>query len=80
MQNAKVTYHAAEGEADAVTTRGVRFFDGHPVDLNTNDHGALIAKAKGNPHFEVEMGEEVADEPKPKRGRKPADEPKPEAE
>lgn len=69
MRKATVTYHAADGENPVVETRGQRFFDGQPVDLNTRDHGELIAKADGNPHFDVEYGEEVPDEPKRKPGR-----------
>lgn len=71
MRKATVTYNAAEGENQVVTTRGVTFFDGHPQELNTNDHGALIAKCQGNPHFDVELGEEIVDEPKRKPGRPP---------
>jgi hypothetical protein len=71
MRKATVTYNAAEGESQVVTTRGVTFFDGHPQELNTNDHGALITKCHDNPHFDVELGEEIADEPKRKPGRPP---------
>lgn len=70
MRKATVTYRAAEGEMAVVETRGQRFFDGQGVELNTRDHGDLIAKADGNPHFDVEYGEEVPDEPK-RRGRPP---------
>lgn len=47
------TYHAPEGDNAVVTTRGVRFFDGQPVELNTRDHAELLGKLKGNPHFEL---------------------------
>lgn len=70
MRKATVTYNAPEGESAVVETRGQRFFDGRGVELNTRDHGDLIAKADGNPLFDVEYGEEVADEPK-RRGRPP---------
>lgn len=69
MRKATVTYNAADGENKVVTTRGVTFFDGHSQELNTNDHGDLIRKAQGNPHFDVELGEETPDEPKRKPGR-----------
>lgn len=82
MRDAKVTYHAAEGEQPVVTTRGVRFFDGQSQVLNTRDHETLIRKAQGNPHFDVELGDEAADEPKRRPGRPPktADEPNAESE
>lgn len=70
MRKAKVTYIAPEGESKVVETRGQTFFDGHAVDLNTDDHGALIAKCQGNPHFDVELGEEQPSE-KRKPGRPP---------
>lgn len=69
MRKATVTYNAGEGESKVVETRGVTFFDGHPQELNTDDHGDLIRKAQGNPHFSVELGEEV--EPKRGPGRPP---------
>lgn len=69
MRKATVTYNAAEGESKVVETRGVTFFDGHPQELNTDDHGDLIRKAQGNPHFSVELGEEA--EPKRGPGRPP---------
>lgn len=71
MRKAKVTYVAPAGDNKVVETRGVTFFDGHPQDdLNTDDHGDLIRKAQGNPHFDVELGEEQPSE-KRKPGRPP---------
>lgn len=76
MRKAKVTYIAPAGESKVVETRGVTFFDGHPQDLNTDDHGDLIRKAQGNPHFDVELGEEQPSEKrKPGRPPKAKDEP-----
>lgn len=69
MRIALVTYHAPEGDSPVVITRGVRFFDGQPQELNTDEHGDLIAKAQANPHFDVELGEEE-DAPR-RRGRPP---------
>lgn len=51
---AKVTYVAAEGETPVVTTRGIRFIDGQPQDLDDKKHADLIRKARGNPHFIVD--------------------------
>ena len=48
-----------------------RFIDGETVELNSSDHPHLMTKIEGNPHFEVEMGEEEPDENKPRRGRPP---------
>lgn len=67
MRKATAIYHAPEGDSEVVHTNGVRFFDGETVELNSNDHGHLLAKLPDNPHFEVELGEDVPDE-KPKRG------------
>lgn len=80
MRKATATYNAPEGDSKVAEICGVTFFDGHPVELNSNDHGHLISKLPGNQHFDVEMGEEIPDEPKPRRGRPPKvkDEPEPE--
>lgn len=78
MRKAKVTYIAPAGENKVVETRGQTFFDGHAVDLNTEDHGDLIRKAQGNPHFDVELGEEQPSEKrKPGRPPKAKEEPAP---
>lgn len=77
MKKATATYHAPEGDNEVVHMGGVRFFDGQSVELNSDDHGHLINKLPGNQHFEIEVGEEVPDESKPRRGRPPN--PKPDA-
>ncbi len=53
MGSVTITYHAPEGDSPYVETRGVRLFDGQPVALDEEEHAAFIAKALGNPHFEV---------------------------
>lgn len=54
MGSVTITYHAPEGDSPYVETRGVRLFDGQPVALDEDEHAAaFIAKANGNPHFEV---------------------------
>lgn len=68
MRKATATYVAPEGDNKVVEFGGVTFFDGMPVDLNSNDHPHLINKLPGNPHFDIELGEEVPDD-RPKRGR-----------
>lgn len=67
MRKATAIYHAPEGDSEVVHMGGVRFFDGESVELNSDDHPHLMTKIEGNPHFEVEMGEETPDD-KPKRG------------
>jgi hypothetical protein len=71
MQKATATYVAPPGDNKVVEMGGVTFFDGQAVELNSYDHGHLMNKLQGNQHFDVEMGEEVKDESKPKRGRPP---------
>jgi hypothetical protein len=68
MRKATATYHAPEGDNKVVEMGGVTFFDGQAVELNTDDHDHLINKLPGNPHFDIEVGEE--EEPK-RRGRPP---------
>lgn len=68
MKKATATYVAPPGDNKVVEMGGVTFFDGKPVDLNTDDHGHLISKLPGNQHFDVEVGEEEAS-PKKKLGR-----------
>jgi hypothetical protein len=69
MRKATVTYHASEGDAEVTRFDGVRFIDGESVEINSNDNPHLMSKIEGHPCFEVEMGEEVPDEPKRKLGR-----------
>lgn len=57
MSTAIVTYNAPAGDDAVVTTRGVRFFDGQPQELDLVQHAALIAKCRNSPHFEVIGGE-----------------------
>lgn len=68
MRKAKATYVAPKGDNKVVEMGGVTFFDGQAVELNSDDHGHLINKLPANQHFDVELGEEVPDEPR-KRGR-----------
>jgi hypothetical protein len=67
MRKATATYNAPDGDSKVVVMGGVTFKDGELVELNTDDHGHMIGKLPGNPHFDIEMGEEVA--PKRKPGR-----------
>jgi hypothetical protein len=71
MRKATATYHAPEGDNKVVEMGGVTFFDDQPVDLNSNDHAHLMSKLANNQHFDFELGEEIPDEPKPRRGRPP---------
>lgn len=69
MQKATVTYVAPPGDNKVVEMGGVTFFDGIPVDLNSRDHTHLVNKLPGNQHFDVELGEDVQDEPRKRPGR-----------
>jgi hypothetical protein len=55
-----ITYHAPEGDSPVVDMRGVRFFDGQAKALDVEEHAGLIAKLRGNQHFEVEGDEDKA--------------------
>ncbi len=68
MRKANAIYHAPEGDDKVVEMGGVTFFDGMPVELNSDEHEHMINKLQGNPHFEIEVGE---DDEKPRRGRPP---------
>lgn len=70
MRKAIVTYNAPEGDNKVVETHGLTFFDGQPLELNTDDHEAFLKKVDGNPHFDAEWGEEEKSD-KPRRGRPP---------
>jgi hypothetical protein len=70
MRKAIATYNAPEGDSEVVHMGGVKFFSGHPVELNSDDHGHLISKLDTNQHFEIEVGEDDG-EKKPRRGRPP---------
>lgn len=48
-----VTYHAPEGDSPVVETRGLRLFDGQALAVDEDENAEFIAKAEGNPHFEV---------------------------
>lgn len=65
----KVTYHAPEDDSEVVTMRGVRFFDGQPVDLDEAEHAELFGKLRTNQHFEVS-----GDAPKAKKEPKKTEE------
>jgi hypothetical protein len=71
MKKATAIYRAPKGDNEVVHMGGVRFFDGETVELNSDDHGHLINKLPGNQHFDIELGEEVPDEQRPRRGRPP---------
>jgi hypothetical protein len=58
MRKATATYHAPEGDSDSVQMGGVSFRDGESVEINSNDHGHLMNKLKGNRHFEFNAGED----------------------
>jgi len=71
MQKATATYVAPPGDSKVVEIGGVTFFHGKPVELNSYEHGHLIAKLPGNKHFDVTVGEDD-NKPAPvekKRGR-----------
>lgn len=70
MRKATATYHAPEGDNEVVHMGGVRFIDGEPVELNSDDHPHLMSKIEGNHLFEVDMGEDIPSD-KPRRGRPP---------
>jgi hypothetical protein len=57
MRKATATYTAPKGDSKVVEMGGVTFFDGQPVDLNSDEHPRLIAKLPGNPHFNIEISE-----------------------
>lgn len=69
MRKATATYNAPKGDNKVVEMGGLTFFDGQSVDLNSEDHGHLINKLPGNSHFDIVIGDETPDEPRPKRGR-----------
>jgi hypothetical protein len=69
MRKATATYVAPKGDSKVVEMGGVTFFDGKSVDLNTDDNSHLVLKLPGNPHFDVELGEEEASPAKKKVGR-----------
>lgn len=53
MGSVTITYHAPDGDSPYVEMRGMRFFDGQAVAIDEEKHAEFIAKARGNPHFEV---------------------------
>lgn len=61
---AKVTYIAPAGDEKVVTYMGVDFYHQQPKDI---DDAALIAKATGNPHFEVSGAKPKAKADKPEK-------------
>lgn len=69
MRKATAIYHAPEGGNKVCEWADVTFFDGQPVELNSVDHAHMMSKLPGNPHFDFELGEEIPDALKPKRGR-----------
>lgn len=75
MRKAQVTYRAPPGDNKTVTMGGVTFKDGESVEINSDDNPHLVSKLPGNPHFDVEVGEEEKSDPKRKPGRPPKVEP-----
>lgn len=67
MRKASATYNAPEGDSKVVEMGGVTFFDGQAVELNTDEHDHIIGKLQANPHFDIEVGEEVEGKRKPGR-------------
>jgi hypothetical protein len=61
-----VTYNAPQDDSEVVTYMGVKFFSGHPIEVDASEHAALIGKALGNPHFNVEGADEAATKDDPK--------------
>lgn len=53
---AKVTYNAPEDDSEVVTYMGIKFFSGQPkeIDGDTEAGANLLAKADGNPFFDVD--------------------------
>jgi hypothetical protein len=58
MKKATATYVAPFGDNKVVEMGGVTFFDGKSVDLNSDEHGALITKLEGNQNFDVTVGKD----------------------
>lgn len=58
MGKITVIYHAPPGDDRVVDMRGVTFFDGKPVEIDTEEHTALANKLRTNWHFEV-IGDET---------------------
>ena len=58
----QVTYIAPEGDNEVVTTGGVKFFNGQPLDLG-DEHARLVGKLRNNPHFRVDGEAAAVDEP-----------------
>lgn len=61
MGKITVIYHAPPGDDRVVDMRGVTFFDGQPVEIDTEEHTALANKLRTNWHFEVSGGEAPID-------------------
>lgn len=70
MRKATAIYHAPEGDSKVVEMGGVTFFDGHSVDLNTDDHGHMISKLVNNRLFEIEVSAD--DEPAKRKPGRPS--------
>lgn len=58
MRTANATYVAPLGDSKVVEMGGVTFFDGKSVELNSEEHNGLIDKLAGNPHFDIDIGED----------------------
>ncbi len=69
MGTVSVTYRAPTGDDRVIETRGLTFFDGQSLSLDEDEHAAFIAKAVGNPLFEVDGAAPKVDAPR--RGRAP---------
>lgn len=54
MALVKITYIAPRDDSPYCETGGVKFFDGHGVDLEDETHARLVSKLRNNQHFMVE--------------------------
>lgn len=61
MAKVHVTYNAPEDDSPFVIHGGKRFFDGQPLELDTEVDADMIERLRGNQHFTVE---DQAEEPK----------------
>ena len=73
MGKATATYVAPERDSKVVEMSGVTFFDGHDVELNSDQHAHLMGKLATNPHFKFVA---IEDDERPRRSRPPGRAPK----
>jgi hypothetical protein len=53
MAKVTVTYRAPEDDNEVVTAFKHKFFNGMPVDLDSEAHAYAVGKLSNNQHFEV---------------------------